>query len=940
MNSKPPLIELRATVRLQFHRDFTLDDAVPLLDYFARLGVSHIYASPLFKARPGSLHGYDVLDPTRINPELGGEAALERLVTALRKRGMGLILDIVSNHMAVGGDSNPWWLDVLEWGMRSPHASFFDIEWRSHDPLLKGQLLVPFLQNDYGEVLAAGDIVVHFDPDSGAFYAQHFEHRFPISPPSYAEILERCNSPQLSALAERFGKLERSADAWRQAQNLRAELSHLCRDKSVATAVEQALSHYRTETDAGRDNLHNLLEAQHYRLASWRTASDDINWRRFFDINELGGLRTERPEVFEATHAKIFELITKGWVDGLRIDHVDGLANPHSYCRKLRRRINGLLGRAPLAREDGSFPILVEKILGHDEQLSTDWSVDGTTGYEFMNQVSLLQHDPVGELQLCALWSDVSGRSENFMDEVREARRLVLTSSLGGDFEIVAQGLLLIARNDIATRDLTLGAIRRALLELIVHFPVYRTYAGACGRSEQDEKYFSEALEGAHTTLPEGDWPLLVHLNRWLGAQPLREVPPGTERRLRQKTLTRFQQLTSPAAAKAVEDTACYRSAVLLSRTDVGFDPHVFSAPPEEFHRRCRARAEQFPRNLLATATHDHKRGEDVRARLAVLSERAAWFAQQVELWREMAAPLRTELDDGVAPSPGDELMLYQMLLGSWPTELNLEDTEGVRDYVERLTRWQQKAVREAKLRSCWSTPNENYESACREFVQCLLTGSDTGQLRRAIAEAANEIAPAGALNSLVQCLLRLTTPGVPDLYQGTEFWDFSLVDPDNRRPVDFSARATALDNQRRNPRDTGSLLKQWRNGHIKQWLIAEALGVRRAHSPLFSTGDYLPLETGGTHGDQVLAFARQQDGNYIVIIVPRIAAALLGSSATPHIPPDQWHDTYVAMPENLDGGHLKSSFSNGCFRPVEGKLAVAELLAEFPVNLLYFFHE
>jgi (1->4)-alpha-D-glucan 1-alpha-D-glucosylmutase len=517
--------EVRATVRLQFHRDFTLNDALPLVAYFSQLGISHIYSSPLLKARSGSLYGYDVVDPTCINPELGGEAALVTLVSELRKYGMGLIVDIVSNHMAVGGDDNPWWQDVACWGLKSPYAQFFDIQWNSPDPLLKGQLLLPFLGAAYGEVLAAGDITLHFDQAHGTFYAQYIDHRFPLNPASYGHILGKTALDELRLLGGTFEDLENFENARDAAPALQMKLSELAQDTEASEAISQALSFYDialgkesalldmqrkagtqdlkdiTEPDPhDNDNfqrLHQLLELQHYRLASWRTAADDINWRRFFDVNELAALRVERADVFEASHRKIFELIEQGLIDGLRIDHIDGLANPRAYCRKLRRRVDRLAAKRPNELAQEHFPLYVEKILGGGEQLSTHWAVDGTTGYEFMNQISLLQHNPSGEEPLFDLWSTTTGRMGTFMEEAKEARRLVLAGGLAGDLEMVAQGLLLIARNDIATRDLTLGAIRRALLELIVNFPVYRTYAGACGRSEDDQIYFNQALAGA-----------------------------------------------------------------------------------------------------------------------------------------------------------------------------------------------------------------------------------------------------------------------------------------------------------------------------------------------------------------------------------------------------------------------------------------------------------
>ncbi|MCG4455694.1 malto-oligosyltrehalose synthase [Pseudomonas sp. MMS21-TM103] len=923
---------LSATLRLQFHHGFTLDDAAALVDYFAELGISHLYASPLLSARPGSRHCYDVVDPSTINPELGGEPALRRLVAALRRRDMGLILDIVSNHMAVGGAANPWWLDVLEWGQRSPYANFFDIEWHSPDPLLKGQLLVPFLRSDYGEMLQAGELPLRFVAARGCFQVEHHEHHFPLDPASYAELLEAAEHPALQALAPRFAALASQAGARQAAVDLKAELARLAEQAPIRQALEAMLGRYDSRSEAGFARLHRLLERQHYRLASWRTAADDINWRRFFDINELGGLRVERSRVFERTHGKIFELIANGLVDGLRIDHIDGLADPRGYCRRLRRRSARLLGARPETAALGHLPIYVEKILGQGEQLPGDWLVDGSTGYDFMNQVSLLQHDPAGEAPLGALWSELSGRPADFLEELRQARRAILTGPLAGDFETVAQALLQVARGDLMSRDLTLGTIRRALLELIVHFPVYRTYINACGRRAEDQPFFQQALQGARSTLGESDWPLLDHLQRWLGGQPLRQVPPGPLRKARKLACVRFQQLTSPTAAKALEDTAGYRSARLLSRNDVGFDPQRFSAPPQAFHDACRIRQQRFPRGLLCTASHDHKRGEDTRARLAVLSERGPWFAAQVRRWLALAAPLRQHLADGPAPSPGDELMLFQTLLGSWPLALAADDAEGLRHYAERAAEWQLKALREAKLRSSWTTPNLDYENACRAYLQGLLSDPRQAGLRAEFAAAANAIAPAGALNGLVQALLRMTTPGVPDLYQGSEFWDFSLVDPDNRRPVDFAARQRALAHGAA-PRQ---LLADWRDGRIKQWLIAHTLALRLQHPALFASGRYLPLAVTGSQAERVLAFARVHAGERLLVIVPRLASALLGDARLPLIPADKWGDTRVRLPTALAGQPWIGLFAAapGIGRG-QDQLPLAQALADLPFCVL-----
>ena len=908
---------LRATLRLQFHKGFTLEQAVPLVPYFARLGISHIYASPLLAARAGSMHGYDVVDPTQVNPELGGEPALRRLVSTLRDHNMGLILDIVSNHMAVGGSDNPWWLDLLEWGRLSPYGEFFDIQWHSPDPLMEGQLLLPFLGSDYGVALQEGTLKLLLNANTGSFYVEHYDHHFPICPSDYGEILK--HQETLKSLADRFSTLSYQTDAHSLAMPLKGELRELASDPQTLEAIHSNLQHFDSTTEAGFHNLHQLLERQSYRLASWRTAADDINWRRFFDINELGGLRVERPAVFEATHGKIFQLIAEGLVDGLRIDHIDGLADPRGYCRKLRRRVD-------LLAPGRHLPIYVEKILGAGETLHRDWAVDGTTGYEFMNQLSLLQHDPDGEYVLGDLWQRRTERPAAFIEEAQLARQQILNGSLASDCESVAQALLQVARDDLMTRDLTLGAIRRVLQALIVHFPVYRTYISAMGRSAQDEVFFQQAMDGARQTLSEADWPVLDCVAAWLGGTPWRRKPRGRSRKILKHACVRFQQLTSPAAAKAVEDTALYRSAVLLSRNDVGYNTEQFSAPVSDFHAANQQRLDEFPDNLLATATHDHKRGEDTRARLAVLSERSHWYAEQIELWRALARPVRV---DEQMPSSGDELILYQALLGSWPLQLRDDDQAGFADYAKRIWQWQQKALREAKLQSSWSAPNEAYENAAQAFTEKLLTGEEGELLRAALSKTVNSIAAAGALNGLAQTLLRMTVPGVPDLYQGNEFWDFSLVDPDNRRPVDYAARAHAL----QEPLPPVELLANWRDGRIKQALIAEVLNLRVEHAELFRRGTYQALEVLGSQAHNVLAFAREYEGKQAIVIVPIRCATLLENGAVPQVDALRWGDTRVVLPFAASETNLKGLFSSSAVTK-NRELNISDALGDVPVNL------
>lgn len=911
---------LRATQRLQFHAGFTLDDARLQVPYFARMGISHLYASPLLTARDGSMHGYDVVDPTRVSPALGGEAALRRLVAELRAHDMGLILDVVSNHMAVGGADNPWWLDLLAWGRASPYAEFFDIQWHSPDPLLEGQLLLPFLGNDYGATLKAGELPLRYDAQQGRFYTEHGHHHFPICPLDYGFLLHISGQPDLQFHGERFTALHPLPHPRERTAPLHAELAALSARPEVLAAIEQQLTCFDARHPSGLERLHALLERQSYRLASWRTAADDINWRRFFDVNELAGLRVERPRVFEATHQKIFDLIRDGLVDGLRIDHVDGLADPRGYCRKLRRRVDAL---AP----DRHLPIYVEKILGAEESLRDDWHVDGTTGYEFMDQVSLLQHDPAGAAPLASLWAEHSERPGDFREQALLARQQILNGSLAGDCDRVALALRDVARDDLMTRDLTLGAITRALQALVVHFSVYRTYINAAGRSAADDEVFGRAMEGARNDLSEADWPVLESLQRWLGGDNWRTRPYGRSRKLLKRACVRFQQLTSPTAAKAVEDTAFYRYGALLSRNDVGFDAERFSAPAQVFHQTCAERLLHFPDTLLATATHDHKRGEDCRARLAVISEKSADYARCIARWRPMASTLRGHRE---GPSAGDELLLYQILLSTWPLTLSPDDPHGLAHYNERVWQWQLKALREAKLDTQWAAPNEAYEQAVQAFIEQLLLHPQGAALRAEIHAFSEQLAPAGALNSLVQCVLKLTTPGVPDLYQGTEFWDFSLVDPDNRRPVNFALRQQQLDIHAPAP----ALLDDWRSGAIKQAVIARTLAMRAEHPVLFARGRYQPLHVTGPHADRVLAFAREWQGQWVVVVAPRLSAPLLQNSALPLINPREWADTRLELP--FDGTEHKL---NGLFaHPVvtnNKAIRVSDALGSFPVNLM-----
>lgn len=917
---------LSATARIQFNRDFRFVDAIPVVPYLARLGISHMYASPILAATPGSSHGYDVVDPTRVNPELGGEQDLQRLVEALRAEQMGLIIDIVPNHMAVSGH-NPWWQSVLEWGPESPYARYFDIRWQDPDPNLNRRVLLPFLRSDYAEVLRAGEIELSFDAANGRFYAHHFDHCWPLAPTTYNMLLALTGERELCVLGQRFNTLSSAARPLEQAAKLHHELALLGRVDHLRTGIDRALQAYSVAGQGDATALHALLQGQHYRLSSWRIANDMLNWRRFFDINELAGLRVEDPDVFAASHGKILELVERGWIDGLRIDHIDGLARPRAYCRKLRRAINRIQGLPAKAMDDHRFPIFAEKILGPDEQLASDWGLTGTTGYEFLNQVSLLQHEGSGEPELTSCWRQISGRPGDFRREAYEARRQVLSHSLGSELTSLVEDLTTLAQGQLDSRDISAAALRRGLVELIAHYPVYRSYAGPAGPGAQDRDYLSRAFDAAQRTLAPIDAPALRYLNRWLGTEALHSMAPGHPRQYLQRLRQRFQQLTGPVAAKAIEDTACYRAGALLSRYEVGCNSEQLSAPVSQFHHACQYRARLFPANLLSTATHDTKRGEDSRARLAVLSENASWFCDQLRHWRSLAHPLKARF----SPSPGEEAQLYQCLLGSWPLDLDASDQASMADYLARLLGWQQKALREAKLNSAWSAPDKAYERASAAFLRDVISAPEALPLRQSLQTAVDAIAPAGALNGLAQTLLRMTTPGVPDLYQGTEYWDFNLVDPDNRRPVNFAARQRSL----QHPETPAELLANWRNGRIKQWLIQRALRDRQTTWPLLSKGRYLPLRLEGAQAHQLLAFARHYRGDYRIVVVPIHASALLTAEDGPHVPPDRWRNTRLILPTEIDVSALQSVLDDRRFACRQSSVQIAELLSDLPLNLL-----
>ncbi|BBC73444.1 malto-oligosyltrehalose synthase [Altererythrobacter sp. B11] len=807
----------RATYRFQFRREFPFARAEELVPYLDRLGISHIYASPVTTARSGSPHGYDVVDPTRINPELGGEAALRSLVSALKARGMGLIIDIVPNHMGVAGGENAWWNDVLAQGEASPYARFFDVDWSE-------PLLLPILGSPLEQALEEGAITI--DQAAGEpTLLLYGEHRIPLRPE------DRANLPAPD-------------------------------DRAGLTAV---------------------LERQHYRLGWWRVADDELNWRRFFTINDLAGLRIEDDTVFEATHALYFRLWREGLIDGVRVDHVDGLTDPGAYCRKLRRRFE----QEAQGRTDPAY-IVVEKILGPSEHLPADWEVDGTSGYDFMEQAAALLHDPAGEQPLGEIWRSFSGRAEDFAEEELQARQDMLSWAFSGQLERCVDAFAVLAGSAAETRAFSRAMLRRAIERLLWVFPVYRTYGTGADAPASDARIRQQVREAVQPHIPPGEAPVVDSILAWLAGEG-----PG-EPTLAAEAVRRFQQLSAPVAAKAVEDTAFYRHGHLLSRMDVGFDPACFAMGTKAFHRACAERGAHFPHAMLATATHDHKRGEDMRARLAVLSAIPHIWRERVTGWDSTA--------DG--PSSGltgaDRYILYQTLFGAWPERLEAEDREGLGEFARRLIAWQEKALREAKLRSSWEEPDAQYEGAASAFITHLLESLAAASVRADLRQFVTETRAAATANSLAQVALRYTVPGVPDLYQGTELPDLSLVDPDNRTPVDYTLRQAML---------AGETAKD-----AKLALIERLLAARRDAPELFGGGDYRPARVTGERAGHVLAFTRRGGGAELRCAVLLRAGEALHGADQPVPSEDWWADTAIV------------------FEGDDGASAAAECFAEGPV--------
>lgn len=872
-----------ATYRVQLHRGFDLVRAAALAEYLADLGISHLYASPYLQAVPGSTHGYDVIDHHRVSDDLGGAAAHTLFCHALARHGLRQLLDIVPNHMSIAGDGNRMWWDVLENGQASRYAAFFDVDWQSPEIKLRDTVLLPVLAVHYGKALDAGEI--RLARSGPRFCVEYFSHRFPVAPRSIDSLLgaaaERAESDELAFIAEALGGLPLASDRERASvarrhrdmQILYNQLERLCREQP---SVEQAIDEVVAEINASPDELDVLLERQNYRLAYWRTARDELDYRRFFDVNLLVGLRVEDERVFRETHELVLDLVRNGLVHGLRVDHPDGLLDPEAYFHRLREA-------APEAW------IVAEKILAPGEALPDTWPVAGTTGYDFIYRVDHLLLDPAGESPLTEFYAEFTGESTDYAEIVRQRKLLVQKRLFASDLNRLASLLGTICEQRRRFRDFTRRELSGVVRETIACLKVYRTYVRPdAPPSEADVQVIGEALACARTHRPDLE-PDLFDLLEELLLLRLRG-PQETE------LLMQFQQQTGPVTAKGVEDTSFYVFNRLLALNEVGGEPGHWSLSLEDFHAaNLEARARR-PHSLLASTTHDTKRSEDVRARLLLLSEIPGPWSQAVRTWSALNEPLRRDW----LPDRNCEYLLYQTLVGAWPID------------ADRMVQYLHKATREAKEHTSWTEPNEKYEQAVEGFARDALAHREfVSQVEEFVARL---IEP-GRINSLTMLLLKLTCPGVPDIYQGAELGDYSLVDPDNRRPVDFETRRSLLSELNRLPLE--QIKERAGEGLTKLWVLRQTLAARRLNPHWLGGGaEYAPLSARGPKAEHAISFLR---GGGAISLAPRYPLRLGG----------QWEDTWLDLPEGRWLNHFTGQQVEGGARPV------AELLAQFPVALL-----
>jgi (1->4)-alpha-D-glucan 1-alpha-D-glucosylmutase len=975
-----------ATYRLQFNASFSFADAARLVSYLDALGVSDCYASPYFKACPGSAHGYDVIDHNMLSPEVGSEDDYEAFIQELQRHGMGQILDVVPNHMGIAKSKNSWWVDVLENGPSSLHASCFDIDWAPVKAELANKVLLPILGDQYGRVLDNQELTLSYD--DGAFSLHYADHSLPIAPrPTTAILSHRLGDlertlgaahPQLLELRSIITALnhlplrtetdrERVIERNREKEIIKKRLAALtAASAEVAIFVSENVRFFNGVKGEPRsfDPLDSLLDDQAYRLAYWRVAAEEINYRRFFDVNELAAIRTEDPAVFATIHHLTLRLLARRAVTGLRVDHVDGLYDPYEYLRRLQQaaaqamtagvypQAPSLLSRAErwvtqLQLESAPLPadlpcyVVVEKILAAGEHLPGHWPVHGTTGYDFLSTLNGIFVEQANEKRMTGIYTRFTHNRMKFSDLVYESKKLTMQDALSSELQMLAHQLDRLSERDRHSRDFTLNSLIHVLREIIACFPVYRTYVNGDGVTDRDRAIIERAVARAKRKNPSTDHSVFDFVRDVL----LLKFPACTNEANREAQHTfvlKLQQYTGPVMAKAVEDTAFYRYNRLVSLNEVGDTPERFGVTLSTFHEQNRERLTRWPHALLTSTTHDTKRSEDVRARINVLSEIPEEWQAALRRWSKRQKRKKLLVDGQPAPDRNEEYLLYQTLLGAWP--LTPMDAEERHSFQQRIQDYMRKATKEAKVNTSWINPNLAYDEALQAFVRAVLddlsTFDDFQEFRRKVAHY-------GMYNSLSQTVLKLTAPGVPDIYQGNELWDFSLVDPDNRRPVDYAYRRRQLDSLQQQICAAGpdlrnlarQLLNTWEDGRIKLYVTQRILRYRREQPELFQGGVYIPLEANGPQQRHVCAFARQREPQALLVVVPRLLASLVSHPTTWPLGREVWADSWLLLPEASSDHGYRNLFTGETVLPVsreeQSTLDLGAVFAHCPVAVL-----
>ena len=936
------------TYRLQLNRWFTFSQARDIVPYLDALGVSDVYASPYFQASADSLHGYDITDHNKLNTVIGSRADYDAWIAQLHAHSMGQVLDFVPNHVGIADSRNQWWMDVLENGRSSRYAPYFDIDWEPRKFDIRDKVLLPILSDQYGRVLERGELQVRFE--EGTFYLLYGERRFPLAPGTYRYVLEitlqnladHKNEDYYAQLQSIFTALEylpkrtetdpkRITERIREKEIIKRRLERLCAEAPrVQQAMEKALAQINgTPDDASSfDMLDKLLNAQSYRLAFWRVAAEEINYRRFFDVNELAAIRVELPKVFDAVHRLLLDLVSTGAVTGLRIDHPDGLYLPGEYFEKLQQRCAKRLGTA-LPKDGRAIYMVAEKILTGSETLRKEWRVHGTTGYDFANQLTQLLVDSSAEEAITKTFHRFIDRSLPFGHLLYAKKLQVMKLALANDVDLLGNMLDRISEQNRWYRDFTLEALSRAVRETIACFPVYRTYL-APGQpvSEEDREIVERAISGAKRRNPAMDESIFNYLRDML----LFRFPPNLDaagRAAHKHFVLKFQQTTSPVMAKGLEDTVFYIYNRLTALNEVGGEPQHFGLSVQSFHQRNLDRKCNWPATLLATSTHDTKRSEDVRARIVAISEIPDLWRRSLQRWQVANRRWKQTINDLEAPDASEEYLLYQTLLGTWPMQPNGEpEAVATPEYIERIQAYMDKALHEAKINTSWIQSNEEWDAAMRDFVAKILDPSSRNKFVPIFLPVAQEVARFGAINSLTQTLLKLTSPGVPDIYQGNEIWDYSLVDPDNRHPIDYNLRREMLEAL---PSATPEeLMQTWPEGRIKLFLTQRVLRFRRENADLFERGEYLPLHTSGIFAECCLSFARRLANKWIVVVAPRLSARI-------GFPPvgKRWKDTAIELPKTFSLEKAHDLFTCNAAPLQDGQVKLAEALSILPFGVI-----